>query len=163
VAVFYSAKLNAAQCNYPVHEQEMLAGVETMLRHRDILQGTHFIWLTDHKGLIHLLNQKNLSGHQARWMEKIGEFDFDVKYLPGVENILPDALSCMYVFDAPGTVRAASEYTEHDVENGLQTMAHLISMPLVVGQEALASSPQRSAQVASKPLLRWGGDGRPLR
>jgi len=60
VAAFYSAKLNATQRNYPVHEQEMLAGVETMLRHHDILQGTHFIWLTDHKGLIHLLNQKNL-------------------------------------------------------------------------------------------------------
>ena len=49
VAAFYSAKLNAAQCNYPVHEQEMLAGVETMLHHRDILQGTHFIWLTDQR------------------------------------------------------------------------------------------------------------------
>ena len=43
-------------------------------------------------------------GSSARWMEKIGEFDFEVKYLPGVENILPDALSCMYAFDAPGTV-----------------------------------------------------------
>jgi len=75
-------------------------------------------------------------------MEKIGEFDFDIKYLPGIENILPDVLSRMYAFDAPGTVRAASEYTEHDVDNGLQTVVHLISMPLVVGQEALASSPR---------------------
>jgi hypothetical protein len=40
----------------------MLAGVETMLRYRDILQGIKFIWITDHKGLIHLLNQKNLTG-----------------------------------------------------------------------------------------------------
>jgi hypothetical protein len=31
VATCYSAKLNPAQRNYPVHEQEMLAGVETML------------------------------------------------------------------------------------------------------------------------------------
>lgn len=58
VAAFYSAKLNAAQQNYPVHEIEMLAGVESMLRHRDILQGAKFQWLTDHKGLVHLLNQK---------------------------------------------------------------------------------------------------------
>jgi len=47
VAAFYSAKLNAAQRNYPVHEQEMLAGVETMLRHCDILQGTHSLYLVD--------------------------------------------------------------------------------------------------------------------
>ena len=31
VTAFYSAKLNSAQRNYPVHEIEMLAGVETML------------------------------------------------------------------------------------------------------------------------------------
>ena len=65
VAAFYSAKLNPAQQNYPVHEIEMLAGVETMLRHADILQGTRFKWLTDHKGLTYLLNQRNLSGRQA--------------------------------------------------------------------------------------------------
>lgn len=34
---FYSAKLNSAQQNYPVHEIEMLASIETMLRHRDVL------------------------------------------------------------------------------------------------------------------------------
>jgi len=38
VAAFYSAKMSSAQWTYPVHEQEMLAGVETMLQHRDILQ-----------------------------------------------------------------------------------------------------------------------------
>ena len=42
VAAFFSAKLNLAQQNYPVHEIEMLAGVETMLRHWDILQGVKF-------------------------------------------------------------------------------------------------------------------------
>lgn len=36
VAAFYSAKMSSAQRNYPVHEQELLAGVETMLRHGDI-------------------------------------------------------------------------------------------------------------------------------
>ena len=62
VATFYSAKVSSAQWNYPVHEQELLAGVETMLRHCNILQGTHFTWVTDHKGLTHILNQKDLSG-----------------------------------------------------------------------------------------------------
>ena len=66
VAAFFSAKLNAVQQNYPVHEHEMFAGVETMKRYRDILQGAQFRWFTDHKGLIHLLKQKNLSGCQAR-------------------------------------------------------------------------------------------------
>jgi RNase H-like domain found in reverse transcriptase len=57
-----------------------------MLRHSDILQGARFKWVTDHKGLTHLLNQKNLSGRQARWLEKISSFDFEVVYVPGEEN-----------------------------------------------------------------------------
>ena len=61
VTAFFSMKLNSAQQNYSVHEIEMLAGVETMLWHRDILLDVHFHWYTDHKGLIYILNQKNLS------------------------------------------------------------------------------------------------------
>jgi hypothetical protein len=53
VVASFSAKLNLAQQNYPVHE------IEAMLRHQDILQGCKFVWGTDHKGLIHLMNQEN--------------------------------------------------------------------------------------------------------
>lgn len=115
MAAFYSAKLNPAQQNYPVHEIEMLAGVETMLRHVDLLQGVKFKWVTDHKGLIHLLNQKNLSGRQARWMEKIAIFPFKVLYIPGAENVLADALSRIYLNDSATDNRTRSEYTYHDV------------------------------------------------
>jgi hypothetical protein len=96
VAAFYSAKLSSTQRNYPVHEQEALAGLETMVRHRDILQGVHFTWLTDHKALTHFFKQKDLLGRFARWVNKLMEFDFEIEYVPGEENILPDALSRMY-------------------------------------------------------------------
>jgi hypothetical protein len=33
VAAFFSAKLTPTQQNYPIHEQEMLAGLESMLMH----------------------------------------------------------------------------------------------------------------------------------
>jgi hypothetical protein len=49
VAAFPSAKMTGTQQNYPVHEQEMLAGVEGMLRYQDILQDVKFTWLTDHR------------------------------------------------------------------------------------------------------------------
>ena len=114
ITAFYSAKLNPAQQNYPTHEIEMLAGVETMLRHVDILQEVKFKWLTDHKGLIYLLNQKNLSGRQARWLEKISSFTFEVVYIAGSENMVADALSRIYSNDSSGTVRARSEFTYHD-------------------------------------------------
>ena len=136
VAAFFSVKLSPAQQNYPVHEIELLAGIETMLRYRDILQGVKFRWFTDHKGLIHLVHQKNLSGRQARWMEKIGEFDFDVIYVPGAENILSDALSRIYSNDAKGTVRASEEYTAHD--DTQRPTSTSVSAPVLVGPEAAA-------------------------
>jgi transposase InsO family protein len=145
IAEFYSAKLNSAQQNYAVHEIELLAGVETMLRHRNILQGAQFRWYTDHKGLIHLLKQKNLTGRQARWIEKISEFDFEIIYVPGTSNILADALSRIYSNDEAGTVRAKSEYTEHDETNFQQFGVHKISMPLQVGIEARVSLLQNNA------------------
>ena len=104
VAASFSAKLLPTQQNYPVHEIELLAGIETMMHYRDILQGIKFRWFTDHKGLIHLVHQKNLSGWQVHWMEKISEFDFDVIYVLGTENILSDTLSRIYSNDAKGTV-----------------------------------------------------------
>jgi hypothetical protein len=151
VAALYSAKLNPAQQNYAVHEQEMLSRVEGMLHHRDILQGARFTWLTDHKGLIHLLNQKDLTGQQACWMEKLREFDFNVQYLPGEENILPDALSQLYSHDVPGTMQAVSEFTEYD-DSGMELpracMAGLVTMPVLVGPDVLVSS-QCSAHIAA--------------
>ena len=117
IATFYSAKLNSAQHNYPVHEIEMLAGIETMLRYKDILQGINFKWIMDHKGLVYLMNQKNLSGCQACWMEKISSLVFEVMYVMGSENIVTDALSQLYSNDSEGMIRSKTEFTYHDVSD----------------------------------------------
>jgi RNase H-like domain found in reverse transcriptase/Reverse transcriptase (RNA-dependent DNA polymerase)/Retroviral aspartyl protease len=139
IAAFYSAKLNPAQQNYPVHEIEMLAGIETMLHYADILQGVTFQWLTDHKGLTHLLNQKNLSGRQARWLEKISTFTFKVVYIEGSENVVADALSRLYSNDSPGTQRARSEHTYHDVvdeDTSVVASGEEPDVPVLAGIEA---------------------------
>jgi len=114
----------------------MLAGVETMLRHRDILQGTHFIYWT-----------RRDSGHQARWLKKLLEFNFTVKYVAGEENIMPDALSCLYEYDEPGTIHAPAEYSQYnaDVETSAVSERPVLSAPLLIGMEALAMSPRRSS------------------
>lgn len=149
VAAFFSAKLSTAQQNYLVHEQEMLTGVEGMLQYRDILQG---VQLTDHKGLIHLYQQKNLLGRQARWIEKISEYDFEIQYLPGVDNILPDALSRLYSNNVPDTVHAPSEYVQHAEVGVDMGLIEVVSMPLLVGLEAGGpnDAPRHSIRVAAK-------------
>jgi hypothetical protein len=154
VVTFFSAKLSPAQQNYAVHEIEMLAGMETMVRNRHLLLGIRFRWFTDHKGLIYLLKQKDLTGRQARWLEKISEFDFEVVYVPGEQNILADALSRMYSEDKAGTVRAPGEYTT--IDGSLSSLpAAIVSMPLLVGTEAIAD--QLSIwSLAAEPLPETG-------
>jgi len=151
VAAFYSAKLNLAQQNYPVHEIEMLAGVESMLQHRNILQRARFQWIMDHKGLTHLMNQKTLFSHQAHWMEQIGEFDFEVVYIPGVENMLANALSRIYSNESPGTVRMPSEYTYHDIINKDPVSNHEILMLLLAGLEAVVVTKQPRPKKEAPP------------
>jgi hypothetical protein len=158
IAAFYSAKLNPAQQNYPVHEIEMFAGIETMLRHTDLLQGVKFKWITDHKGLTHLLNQKNLSGRQAHWIEKISSFDFEVVYVPGTENVVADALSRIYSNDVPGTVRARSEYTYHDIDDEDVNIVGE-DLPILAGIEARAAVQRRPRKAFL--VLKLGGP-RPL-
>ena len=107
-----------------------------------------FKWLTNHKGLIHLLNQKNLSGHQARWLEKISSFSFEVVYITGSENVVADALSRMYSNDSLGTVRAASEFTYHDVldDDTLPVLDDMGELLILAGVEAVVAT-RKSSQV----------------
>lgn len=119
-----------------------------MLRHMDILQGAKFKWLTNHKGLIHLLNQKFLSGQQAQWLEKISTFNFEVVYISGSENVLADAISRMYTNDSQGTEQSRSEFTQHDVLDNdvVVEIENKGDVPVLAGLEAQLAT-QRSSRV----------------
>lgn len=87
------------------------------------------------------MHQKGLSGRQVRWLEKLSEFSFEVMYVPGEHNILPDALSRVYEYDEPGTIRAPAEYIQHDLmieSSPLGTLSPILTAPMLVGPEALA-------------------------
>ncbi|GJJ67909.1 hypothetical protein EMPS_00255 [Entomortierella parvispora] len=90
---FTSRKMQSAERNYPVHEQELLAVIHALRTWRYYLDGTKFSVHTDHATLRHFPTQPKLTRRQARWMELLQEYDFDFKYKRGVDNIVPDALS----------------------------------------------------------------------
>jgi RNase H-like domain found in reverse transcriptase/Reverse transcriptase (RNA-dependent DNA polymerase)/Integrase zinc binding domain len=92
-AAFDSMQMNAAQRNYPVHEKELLAIIRALQKWRVHLLGRHFDIYTDHRTLEHLPKQRDLSRRQARWMEFLSQYDFDLHYLKGDENLAADALS----------------------------------------------------------------------
>jgi hypothetical protein len=42
--------------------------------------------LIDHANLKWFMTTKSLTKHQARWAEKLAEFDFHIKHCPGTQN-----------------------------------------------------------------------------
>ena len=93
VVGFWSGKWSSAQQNYPMHKLKLLALIETLKRFRGILHGTQFTVWTDHKVLIHLKKQRDLSPRQHRWLDILNEFYFEIEYIPGESNQFTDALS----------------------------------------------------------------------
>lgn len=94
---FYSKALNTAQKNYPATKRELLAIIYALKAFRQWLHGNHFTLYSDHKALSYLFAQKEPSYMLANWADELINFDFTIVHRPGVEMILPDGLSRMYV------------------------------------------------------------------
>ncbi|GJR09461.1 putative reverse transcriptase domain-containing protein [Tanacetum coccineum] len=60
---------------------------------RHYLYGTKCTVFTDHKSLQHILDQKELNMRQRRWLELLSNYDCEIRYHLGKENIVVDALS----------------------------------------------------------------------
>ena len=87
---FYSRKLNDAQTRYTTTERELLSIVETLKEFRNILLGYKVIVYTDHKNLC----CKNFNTERVmRWRLVLEEYDPELRYIKGEQNIVADALS----------------------------------------------------------------------
>lgn len=94
---FMSKKLDARQRNYSVTELECYAAVLSVKKFRAYVEGHPFTIITDHSSLKWLMGQKDLSGRLARWSLKLQAYDFKIEYRKGSQNVVPDALSRMYM------------------------------------------------------------------
>lgn len=90
---YLSKKMLPAETRYPVHEQELLAIVVACAAWRHYLHGAQFKVMTDHHSLRYFQTQPMLSGRQARWKDKLAEFDFTIEYIEGKTNVVADGLS----------------------------------------------------------------------
>ena len=94
---FYSKSMLPAEQNYEIHNKEMLAIIQALQEWCAELEGLqikeHFQVLTDHQSLEYFMTTKKLNTRQARWAEFLSRFYFLIKYRPGRQNTLADALS----------------------------------------------------------------------
>ena len=88
-----SRKVNEYEKNYLTHDLELEMIIRALNMLRNYLLGRRFLLMSDHIGLRYLFDQTNMKAKQVRWLAKISEFDFEIKYIKGKENRVVDALS----------------------------------------------------------------------
>ena len=97
---YESRKLRTHELNYPTHDLELLAVVHALKLWRHYLLGKSFTIKTYHKSLKWIFTQPELNMGQRRWLELLHEYDFQIQYQAGKDNIVADALSRKSILSA---------------------------------------------------------------
>ncbi|GJR13245.1 putative reverse transcriptase domain-containing protein [Tanacetum coccineum] len=93
VIAYASQQLKIHEKNYTTHDLEFGAVVFALNIWRYYLYGTKSVIYIDHKSLQHTFDQKELNMHQRRWIELFSDYDCQIRYHPGMANVVADALS----------------------------------------------------------------------
>ena len=92
---FFSKSMNDAERNYGISDREALAVVKALQHWRHWLEGTTLPVeiITDHRNLEYFTKPKILNHCQLRWMDQLTHYNYQIKYRPGDQNGVADALS----------------------------------------------------------------------
>jgi hypothetical protein len=72
----------SAECNYEIYNKKLLVIVRCLKHWRLKLESTDILIkvFTDYRNLKYFITIKELSRRQARWAEKLAEFNFKILY-----------------------------------------------------------------------------------
>lgn len=90
---YISKSFKKGELNKPPIEKELLAVHFAIMQFKPYIYGKHFKVKSDHKPLIYLYNLKNPSSRLSRIRLDLEEFDFEIIYIKGKDNVVADALS----------------------------------------------------------------------
>ena len=91
--VYFSRLYSRTEVNYCTTRKELLAVMEVPRQFIPYVLGRHFRVRDNHAALRWCQRAPNLVRQQTRWLDLLGEFDFDVEYRPGYMHGNADALS----------------------------------------------------------------------
>lgn len=114
---FFSHKLSSSQVKYSPYDRELLAVYEAIKYFRHMIEAKTFTIFTDHKPLIYAFSRckDKCSPRQFRHLDFIAQFTTDIRYIPGKDNVVADALSRVEEITAMD-YQALARYQDSDPE-----------------------------------------------
>lgn len=97
---YFSKKFTRCQRNYSTIEKEALA-LLLAVQHFEVYlsSGDHIVAYTDHNPLIFLARMANSNQRLMRWALILQEFNLEIRYKKGADNVVADALSRVHSND----------------------------------------------------------------
>ena len=91
--IFYNKNFLLVECNYEIYNKKFLIIVRCLKHWRSDLKTIEILIeiFTDHKNLKYFMINKKLIRCQARWTEKLSEYNFKIIYQSGIKNTKIDA------------------------------------------------------------------------
>ncbi|GKA55998.1 putative reverse transcriptase domain-containing protein [Tanacetum coccineum] len=93
VIAYASRQLKKHEENYLTHDLEFAAVVFALKIWRHYLYGVKFIIYTDHRSLQYFLENKYPNMRQRKWLDLLKDYNCEIRYHPGKENVVADAVS----------------------------------------------------------------------
>ena len=100
---YASRTLTDVETRYSAIETECLAAIWACEAFRHYLHGHHFNLYSDHQALKFLMGggaSRSTNRKHHRWLAELQSYNFTICHRPGVDNVVPDALSRCYSLKA---------------------------------------------------------------
>ena len=132
---FFSRKLGGSQLNWTPREKETYAIVSALRKWAGWIGFQPVLIKTDHRSLEdwvseHVDTPSGPRGRRARWHETLSQFNLEVQYIPGKENIVADAMS-RYAYPASS---AREDVSFHGSADAREEMKKIIEKELREGR-----------------------------
>lgn len=110
---FVSKTFKKGELSKHITEKELKAVHFAIKSLRPYLWGRHFTVYTDNKPLIYLYKMKDQASRLTRIRLDLEEYDFEIVYISGKDNIIADALSRININDLKEIYKENLEIKDH--------------------------------------------------
>lgn len=130
--MFISRTLTKTEEHYATNEKEMLAIIWALNTLRNFLYGSRKVKIiTDHQPLTYALSSKNNNSKMKRWKAILEEYNYELHYKPGKNNVVADTLSRI-----PMAVNSMT-MTQHSDDSSSHNLIPTVECPVNVFRNQL--------------------------